>query len=98
MRFTIGKKVNVENSRVVISGQAALKAEIFVSENDELKSLKEISKNKDERTEISLQGFVTGSYVIKISQTQKTSENNVTVSYSITLDLDKGENNIIKKE
>ncbi|MBQ3658227.1 MAG: hypothetical protein II956_15515 [Bacteroidales bacterium] len=98
MRFTIGKKVNVENSRIVISGQAALKAEIFVSENDELKSLKEISKNKDERTEISLQGFVTGSYVIKISQTQKTSENNVTVSYSITLDLDKGENNIIKKE
>ena len=96
MRFTIGKKVNAAKSRIVVSGKAALKAVIFYTENDDLKVFKEFSKKGDEKLEISLKGFSSGSYFIKISEEGTNPDNNETLSYSITLDLDKGENNIIK--
>ena len=89
VKFTLGKKVNAEKSKIVITGKAALKAEFFTMQNNELQPVKEFSKEADSRTEISLKDFKNGTYFVKISQTKKSGKNDETNSYSISLNLDR---------
>ena len=85
-KFTISKKVNTAKSKIVISGMAELTVQLYSEETDGIS--RTYHKPAGEKLVVSLDGFFTGVYNVKTE--------GATGSYSITLDLDKGENNIIK--
>ena len=85
-KFTISKKVNTAKSKIVISGMAELTVQLYSEEKDGIS--RTYHKPAGEKLVVSLDGFFTGVYNVKTE--------GATGSYSITLDLDKGENNIIK--
>ena len=88
-KFSLSKKVNVEKSKLVIdSKNNSLIISFFKENGGDLLSFKEVSTLSNQKTEIELRNFTSGTYYVIVKQ----KDNNLSlekISYSITLDLNK---------